>query len=155
MNMIRRSLICWLFAGVCLTVMPPLEGAQTYTMKAGDNLWKLANTFYGDPTLYPVFLEVNRIDNPRTIPTGTVITIPDVEAMRNIAAERDPAKREHLISTTRKGLSGTPQPRPNQPLRSGTRVNPGSRFSDRPVSLPAKPNVPTAPQAGKTVLITP
>lgn len=73
--------------------------AKTHTIKTGDTLWDLAASNYGDPTLYSVLLEVNGITNPRTIPNGTVITIPDKSTMVRIANETDQSKRKSLIKT--------------------------------------------------------
>ena len=92
----------FIFAGLMsffiLVSLLPVFGGQTYTMKGGDTLWDLSNKFYGDPTLYPIFLEVNKIDNVRTIPTGKVLVIPSAEDIKKISREHDPDKRKALIS---------------------------------------------------------
>jgi len=88
-----------------LMAAAPSFAAKTYTMKDGDTLWELAQRFYGDPTLYPVFLEVNQISNPRTIPVGKVITVPSFDDMKKIANEPDPTKRKALITAAQSGSS--------------------------------------------------
>jgi hypothetical protein len=93
-------------AAVLFGFATPAFAAKTYTMKDGDTLWDLSAKFFGDPTLYPVFLEVNRIDNVRTIPTGKVIVVPSVDELKKISSEHDPAKRKALISN----VSGSPDP---------------------------------------------
>lgn len=90
------ALMLVLFASLVAT-LPALAGT-TYTMKEGDTLWELSAKFYNDPTLYPVFLEVNNIDNPRMIPVGREIIIPSFDDMKKVAQEVDPAKRKSLIS---------------------------------------------------------
>lgn len=82
---------------VSCAVMAPAFGANTYTMKEGDTLWDLSAKYYNDPTLYSVFLEVNNIDNPRTIPVGQVIIIPAFDDMKKVAQEVEPTKRSEMI----------------------------------------------------------
>ncbi len=84
--------------------------ATTHVFKSGDTLWDLAARHYGDPTLYPVLLEVNGIDNPRAIPNGKVIIIPDKSDMKKIAAESDPARKRSLIDAARGGTPSEPEP---------------------------------------------
>ena len=79
-------------------------GVETYIFKAGDTLWELAARLFGDPTLYPVFMEVNGIDNPRAIPNGAEIIIPDKDTLKQIAQERDPEKRQQLINDAKSGV---------------------------------------------------
>lgn len=82
----------------CLLLSSPAFAQKTYTMKAGDTLWELSNKFYGDPTLYPIFLECNKIDNPRAIPIGKTIIVPNVDEIKKISREHDAAKRQELIN---------------------------------------------------------
>lgn len=82
---------------VSLAVAAPAFAEKTYTMKEGDTLWELSSKYYNDPTLYPVFLEVNNIDNPRMIPVGRVIIVPGFDDMKKVAQEVDPTKRKELI----------------------------------------------------------
>ncbi len=90
------ALMLVLFAALAAT--SPALADTTYTMKEGDTLWELSAKYYNDPTLYPVFLEVNNIDNPRMIPVGREIIIPSFDAMKKVAQEVDPAKRKSLIN---------------------------------------------------------
>ncbi|MBP7633577.1 LysM peptidoglycan-binding domain-containing protein [Candidatus Ozemobacteraceae bacterium] len=90
------ALMLVLFASLAAT--SPALGDTTYTMKEGDTLWELSAKYYNDPTLYPVFLEVNNIDNPRMIPVGREIIIPSFDDMKKVAQEVDPAKRKSLIN---------------------------------------------------------
>lgn len=93
-------------AGFCSLVLITLlfactgqvAAVQTHTMAKGDTLWDLSAKYYGDPTLYPIFLECNNIQNPRTIPTGKVIVVPSYAELKEIAGELDQKRREKLIS---------------------------------------------------------
>ncbi|MFZ2955531.1 MAG: LysM peptidoglycan-binding domain-containing protein [Candidatus Ozemobacteraceae bacterium] len=140
-----------LIFAILASAMPVFAG-KTYTMKGGDTLWDLAQKFYGDPTLYPVFLEVNSISNPRTIPNGRVINIPNFDEIKKIAAEPDPVKRRALIgSVTGKQISSpsgsstgtTPtQSSSSSGSNSGQKkpVTGGSRSFDNVLSGPTSPD---------------
>lgn len=89
-----------------IVVEVPLMAATTYTFKDGDTLWDLAMKFFKDPTLFFVFLELNFIKNPRTIPTGTVILVPTMDEMQKIAKEKDANRRKELMNNIRQGTPG-------------------------------------------------
>lgn len=54
-------------------------GGQSYTVKSGDSLSKIAKHFYGDGSKWNRIFEANRdkIDNPDLIHPGQKFTIPD------------------------------------------------------------------------------
>ncbi len=54
-------------------------GGQSYTVKSGDSLSKIAKHFYGDGSKWNRIFEANRdqIDNPDLIHPGQQFTIPD------------------------------------------------------------------------------
>lgn len=54
-------------------------GGKTYTVKAGDNLSKIAKQFYGDPGKWKKIHAANsdKIPNPDLIHPGLQLTIPD------------------------------------------------------------------------------
>jgi nucleoid-associated protein YgaU len=54
---------------------PPV-GSIEYRIRRGDTLWDLANSFYGNPWLYPTLAETNRILNPDLIYAEDKITVP-------------------------------------------------------------------------------
>lgn len=93
-----KKSVCLLFLISLCTLSGVVLGATTHTFKDGDTLWELAARHYGDPTLYPVLLQVNGIDNPRTILNGTVIVIPDKNDMKAIANEQDPERKKALLA---------------------------------------------------------
>jgi nucleoid-associated protein YgaU len=52
--------------------------AQYYVVEKGDTLSKIAEDFYGDPTLYPRIFEANRdvLVDPNRIKPGQKLRIP-------------------------------------------------------------------------------
>ena len=56
----------------------PAEQAQTYTVKPGDSLSKIAKQFYGDASQYTRIFEANRdrLDDPDKIQAGQELSIP-------------------------------------------------------------------------------
>lgn len=57
---------------------PPAASGQTYTVKSGDSLSKIAKHVYGDANAWHRIYEANRdkIKNPDLIHPGQVLTIP-------------------------------------------------------------------------------
>jgi nucleoid-associated protein YgaU len=56
----------------------PADQPKTYTVKAGDNLTKIARQVYGDGNKWKAIYEANRdkIKNPDLIHPGEVLTLP-------------------------------------------------------------------------------
>jgi hypothetical protein len=54
---------------------PPV-GSIEYRIRRGDTLWDLANSFYGNPWLYPTLAETNRIPDPDLIYAEDKLTVP-------------------------------------------------------------------------------
>jgi nucleoid-associated protein YgaU len=60
-------------------VPPGPGGIQTYTIRPGDNLSTVAQTFYGDPTLWRTIYNFNRDkigENPNAIQAGMTLKVP-------------------------------------------------------------------------------
>lgn len=102
---------------VCLAllVVMVISGAASamtsHTVRTGDTLWDLAQKHYGDGTLYTILAEVNNISNPRTIPNGFVLKIPnksDLEAIRNETNQEARANKISQINNTGSGSSPNP-----------------------------------------------
>lgn len=96
-----------MFVILSLLVTGAANAATTHVFRSGDTLWDLAAKHYGDPTLYPILLQVNGISNPRTIPNGKVIVIPDKSDMKAIANEKDADKRKEMIEHAGSGQGGS------------------------------------------------
>jgi len=120
-----------LLVSVLLLIVAGADAATTHVFRSGDTLWELAAKHYNDPTLYPILLQVNNISNPRTIPNGKVIVIPDKSDMKSIANETDSAKRQEMINRVNAGKDAGQKlgdkikkpARPDQATREGE-VNP-------------------------------
>lgn len=52
--------------------------AKTRVVRRGDTLTSIAGEEYDDPALWRAIATANGIDNPRQIPPGTVLTIPEL-----------------------------------------------------------------------------
>ncbi len=63
---------------VVATSPAPQTGGQTYTVKAGDTLSKIAKELLGSANAYPTIFEANRdqLSDPDTIKPGQVLKIP-------------------------------------------------------------------------------
>ena len=63
-----------------LTVKASAPEAQWHTVVSGDNLSKIARTFYGDANKYPLIFEANRpmLTHPDKIYPGQMLRIPPV-----------------------------------------------------------------------------
>ena len=61
-----------------LTVSEPADESQWHTVVAGDNLSKIAKTYYDNPNKYPVIFEANQpmLSNPDKIYPGQLLRIP-------------------------------------------------------------------------------
>ena len=74
------------------TVIPQQasDRAQTYTVKAGDSLWSIAQEVYGDGNAWRSIASANNLSNPQFIHVGNEFTLPDVingGQVSSIAAE--------------------------------------------------------------------
>lgn len=56
---------------------PAAPDVETYVVQPGDNLAKIAEKYYGDPSLDDFLAEANQIDDPTQLRVGTQIQIPE------------------------------------------------------------------------------
>ncbi len=49
----------------------------TYRIKCGDSLQGIAAALYGDPSRWRLIAEANELDDPRTLPIGRTLSIPE------------------------------------------------------------------------------
>ena len=56
----------------------PAPSGTYYTVVPGDNLWGIAERYYGDGTRYPEIAAANGVENPSLIFPGQVFVIPGV-----------------------------------------------------------------------------
>ncbi len=72
---------------------PAGEGGGEYTIKQGDTLWDISNTFFKDPFLWPFIWKANpSITNPDLIYAGGTLMIPNLAPVER--AMQEPAKEE-------------------------------------------------------------
>ncbi len=58
------------------TSTPSLSAAQTYTVKAGDNFWTIAQAVYGDGSYYKLIEQANPGVNPNNLRIGQELRLP-------------------------------------------------------------------------------
>jgi 5'-nucleotidase len=57
---------------------PTAKPMRIYTVKQGDRLWSIAQTFYGNGHLWRHIAAANNIDHPNHIYAGDRLLIPDI-----------------------------------------------------------------------------
>lgn len=66
---------------------PAEEESGTYTVKKGDNLWRIAEERYGSGYNWTDIAEANKLDNPDGIETGQQLILPDVTSKTTTKGE--------------------------------------------------------------------
>ncbi|PND50063.1 LysM peptidoglycan-binding domain-containing protein [Rhodococcus sp. ENV425] len=61
-------------------VIPDLGSGRVHEVVPGDTLWALAQSYYGDGTLWPQIAGANGISEPGALPVGMSLWIPDLSA---------------------------------------------------------------------------
>jgi hypothetical protein len=91
---------------------PEPEAVANYTIKRGDTLWDISNTFLKDPFLWPFIWKENpSITNPDLIYPGNKLTIPSLapieRAMQTpaVAEQQAPARPETAEEAGEEGLA--------------------------------------------------
>ncbi len=96
----RKQLTIGVFC-LALFLAAGQAGAEWYTMRPGDTLWDLAGNKYGDPNLYKVLGEYNKITNPRAIPVGKQIWLPEKGALDKMKNTGNAADRLEIMDEAR------------------------------------------------------
>lgn len=68
------------------------ENLEMYSVQSGDTLWKIAETRYNDPYLWPLIYDANKgsLNNPNAVLAGSSITVPLLESGDQLTrAERE------------------------------------------------------------------
>ena len=70
------------------------SGRKLYTVKNGDNLWKIAETVYGDGAKWSLIYESNKdkLENPGELTVGMELVIPDAPAKKDGAGAESAAQ---------------------------------------------------------------
>ncbi len=97
---------------------PAKEEVTQYTIKQGDTLWDISNTYLKDPFLWPFIWKANpSISNPDLIYAGNRLVIPNlapIERAMRAPAEAAP-KAEKAVQPEQPAVSAAVPPRPVQP----------------------------------------
>jgi LysM repeat protein len=96
--------------------VPSREAASSYSIKQGDTLWDISNTFLKDPFLWPFIWKANpSITNPDLIYPGNKLTIPSLAPIERamqapaVAGQQAPAKQETAEEAGEKGIAALQQ----------------------------------------------
>ncbi|MFZ3562854.1 LysM peptidoglycan-binding domain-containing protein [Streptomyces sp. BH097] len=98
------------------TSAPEQDGGSdsgSYRVRAGDNLWNIAQKKLGDPTLYPEIVEANPdvIEDPDLIHPDDELTLPSQAAGTPTPREHKPAEQEKDASSGKDGATASESPR--------------------------------------------
>jgi len=119
------------------TQAPATDTSGTYTIKQGDTLWDISNTFLKDPFLWPLIWKVNpSITNPDLIYPGNALIIPSIAPVeRAMQAPAKAAPEEEQLAEE--------QPAPQAPLTTQ---------EPRPRRRPLQPETPAAQEEAPSSL---
>ena len=98
---------------------------QTYVVQAGENIYRIAQKFYGDSAKYSFILEANKLNENARIVAGTVLKIP-YQALPTLTATRTatPSATTTVDLTTATQISAAQptqaaDPNPRAPVPGG------------------------------------
>jgi len=92
---------------------PPPEAAASYTIKRGDTLWDISNTYYKDPFLWPFIWKANPyITNPDLIYPGNKLAIPSlapIERAMQAPAAAETGEEGIAALQKKRGIGAAPE----------------------------------------------
>lgn len=120
---------------------------QTYTVKRGDTLGKIARKFYGQAARFPLIVSANRIADPDKLRIGQRLVIPDADAASMAFSPAPPAS---ATPATAAGPAATAAPSDRTHSLNAQRL---ARVHPRLAELGLR-MIELCAQAGVAVLIT-
>lgn len=106
----------------------------TYEVQAGDTLWSIAESRYGDPNHWTDIARANPHVEPERLSIGQVIALPEVEGKPQAFEKQESLTKEKIAATGR-----TPEPEPIKYWLDPTVVDTihfdGSKWTYLPVPL--------------------
>jgi LysM repeat protein len=136
------------------------EGAA-YTIKQGDTLWDIANTFLKDPFLWPFIWKANpHITNPDLIYAGNKLSIPNLAPVERAmqtpvttAPKEERAIERQVQAAPKKEAAPAEQPKPAEGIASAEAVRPKPAEPVPAAEAPAEAAPEAAPTAGSTLVV--
>src|SRR5579863_1187724 len=124
----------------------PTPTLREYVVQDGDDLWDIADAFYGKPWIWPQFLKFNSIPDPNLIYPGQKLLVPTTEVLLAIQ-EKSPEEVKKIRDDLE--AQGTPVPVASLPPQAPASAG---KKGKAPEALSPSPS-PT-PQASPTFKIT-
>ncbi len=122
--------------------VPAPEEATVYTIKPGDTLWDIANTYLKDPFLWPFIWKANPdITDPDMIFAGSKLSIPNLAPVEQ-AIEQQPAPKEEVAVPAQK-------PEPEEGISTARIAQPKPVPPAPPVEAPEA----AAPSEGSSLIV--
>jgi|GEM_PF-1420294 len=134
MRFVKRVSLVWFMLVMVLALgtggangAAKLKGSQ-YTVKKGDTLWDISQSFYGNPLYWPIIWDSNqqKVPNPHWIYPGESLFIPypsQVKPLAKAHVPEIPVKRKPLVPSKVILFSSYVSPRPvSSPYTIGTSV---------------------------------
>ncbi|MDI6757117.1 MAG: LysM peptidoglycan-binding domain-containing protein [Endomicrobiia bacterium] len=95
---------------------PPARGVSsgtqnpTHPVAKGDTLWRITQSAYGDPFLWPSLWEVNKstVSNPHLIYPGQVLAVPSKEDIKKIKFTGAPPAAPMAVAPSADNISASP-----------------------------------------------
>lgn len=86
----------------------PEVKATIHTVKAGENLWQIAETYYNDGYKWTEISQANNLLNPDLLTEGQVLTLPEIETHQpEIAGAVTEIQKESLTQETQTPIEYT------------------------------------------------